>query len=114
MLRLYSLLAGRPHFAHPHSNESVMVLVDVDWIRVFGAYMWYLTDYGSSLSDVLRAYSRAWHSDGDRMGGGKPVPPCESDFCYPHHSPLPANFPPGEFCVLLLTPQPLFAFLHSY
>ncbi|KAF8570816.1 hypothetical protein P879_02398 [Paragonimus westermani] len=96
VLRIYALLAGLAQFPHPKQpHRFVSVLEQLDWIRVFGAYMWYLTDYGTDLSGVLHAYSQAWHSADDphnHLALAPPVPPRQSNLVSPSvQSTIPAS-----------------------
>ncbi|KAF5399704.1 Nucleoporin autopeptidase [Paragonimus heterotremus] len=99
LLRIYALLAGLAQFPHPKQPQRfVSVLEQLDWIRVFGAYMWYLTDYGTDLAGVLHAYSQAWHSTDDPnnpLALAPPVPPKQSDLVSPSVLPttLASDFP---------------------
>ncbi|KAA3679668.1 nuclear pore complex protein Nup98-Nup96 [Paragonimus westermani] len=96
VLRIYALLAGLAQFPHPKQpHRFVSVLEQLDWIRVFGAYVWYLTDYGTDLSGVLHAYSQAWHSADDphnHLALAPPVPPRQSNLVSPSvQSTIPAS-----------------------
>ncbi|CAL8072922.1 unnamed protein product [Calicophoron daubneyi] len=93
LLRIYALLAGLTHFPHPKQSCDVTVLANLDWTRVFGAYLWYLSDYSSNLSEVLRLYSMAWHSTEavSDQSIGKPVPPEEDELLDPEDFPSLVN-----------------------
>lgn len=98
MLRIYALLAGKSEFPHPKWDEPVAVLANVDWVRVLGAYIWYLTDYALDLAGVLKVYSLAWHASDPRSDGAlaRPVPPENADLDYrdpPQFPHKPSDFP---------------------
>ncbi|KER30165.1 hypothetical protein T265_03325 [Opisthorchis viverrini] len=103
VLRIYALLAGQPRIPHPKVHDAfIEVLEQLDWIRVFGAHLWYLTDYTADLAEVLRIYSAFWHSINSTCSSAKlsrPTPPHQRDLISPPKAPsLPTDFPtvPGK------------------
>ncbi|CAH8631056.1 unnamed protein product [Dicrocoelium dendriticum] len=99
VLCVYALLAGQSVFPHPKQSQTdVFVLENVDWIRAFGAYLWYMTDYSSDVADVISAYSSAWHSSCTTLSAvtiPRPIPPKLCDLVSPPLvSTSPTDFPP--------------------
>nr|VZI43396.1 unnamed protein product [Spirometra erinaceieuropaei] len=63
MLYTYALLAGQIHLPHPdYAGEVLDVLAGVSYLQALGVHLWYLTDYATGLSGVLKLFSHNWHS----------------------------------------------------